>query len=178
MTRNAYINYKRMGIHIISKSMFYSHSDPKFEKTWYTENKWHYLQQIQLYYTYITNLLPNYFTNFNFATNATVHNYSTRGCHQIQNNLVKHDFSRKCIRYSLLILINTTPTIILDKTNSHGIKGFTTYVKQFCIKIYNVLCRLAHFYTCERARTWAIFRVISYLFSTHYSISTIFCFAQ
>ena len=50
---------------------------------------------------------------FNFATNATVHNYSTRGYHQIRNSLVKHDFSCKCIRYSLPILINMTPIIIL-----------------------------------------------------------------
>ena len=132
----------------------YSHSDPIFKKLEILKiDGVHYLQQIKFYYKYLNNLLPNYFTNFNFATNATVHNYSTRLCHQIRNSLVKHDFSCKCIRYSLPILINTTPIIILDKITSHSIKGFTTYIKRSCIKKYTVLCQLANCNTCERART-------------------------
>ena len=71
----------------------------------------------------------------------------------MRNSLVKHDFSRKCIRYSLPILINTTPTIILDKITSHSIKGFTTYIKRSCIQKYTVLCQLANCFTCERAQT-------------------------
>ena len=157
---------------------FYSHSDPIFKKLEIlTIDDIHFLQQIQFYYKYLNHLLPNFFTNFNFATNATVHNYSTRGCHQIRNSLVKHDFSRKCIRYSPPILMNTTPIIILDKITSHSIKGFTTYIKRSCIDKYTVLCQLANCYTCEQARTWVTFRVIAYLFLTHCSISTIFCFA-
>ena len=108
MTRNEYISTK--------KSYFkklYSHSDPIFKNLKILKiHDIHYLQQIQLYYKYISNLLLNYSTNFNFATNATVHRYLTRGFHQIQNSLVKHDFSRECIRYSRMILINTTPKII------------------------------------------------------------------
>ena len=148
---------QKKAIRIISKSKFYSHSDPilkKLEILKIDDIHYHdYLQQIKFYYKYLNNLLPSYFTNFNFATNATVHNYSTRGCHQIRNSLVKHDFSRKCIRYSLPILINTTPIIILDKITSHSIKGFTTYIKRSCIQKYTVLCQLANCCTCERART-------------------------
>ena len=130
------------------------HSNPIFKKLQILEiDDIHYLQQIKFYYKYSNNFLPNYFTNFNFATNVTVHNYSTRGCHQIRKILVKHDFSRKCIRYSLPILINTTPIIILNKITSHSIKGFTTYIKRSCIEKYTILCQLTNCYTCERART-------------------------
>ena len=49
-----------------------------------------------------------------------IQNYYTRVCTDLRNSLVKHEFSRKCIRNKLPIVINKPPLIILNKTITHS----------------------------------------------------------
>ena len=70
-----------------------------------------------------------YLQNFTFQTGLETHNYNTRGCTNLRNSIVKHEFSRKCIRYQLPIVINNTPLIILNKVTTHSMTGFTNTLK-------------------------------------------------
>ena len=90
-----------------------------------------------------------YFQNFTFQTGLETHNYNTRGCTNLRNPIVKHEFSRKCIRYQLPIVINNTPLIILNKATTHSMTGFTEYIKKFCISKYNTVCNINHCYICN-----------------------------
>ena len=70
----------------------------------------------------------------------------------MRNSLVKHEFSRKCIRNQLPIVINNTPLLILNKTITHSITVFTQYINKFCISKYIAVCSVnritAIFVTC------------------------------
>ena len=78
------------------------------------------------------------FSSFTFQTGLKIHNYNTRGCAYLRNSIVKHEFSRTCIRYQLPIVINNTPLIIIDKATTHGITGFTEYIKKVCMNINHI----------------------------------------
>ena len=108
----------------------------------------YYIQQLKCYFKNTNNCLPMYLPNFTFQTGLEFHIYNTRGCTNLRNSIVKHEFSRKCIRYQLPIVINNTPLIILNKAITHSITGFTEYIQQFCISKYNTVCNINHCYIC------------------------------
>ena len=141
---------QKKAIRIIDKSHFFSHTDPIFKKLNVLKiYDLHYVQQLKFYFKYTNNCLPVYFQNFTFQTGLETHNYNTRGCTNLRNSIVKHEFSRKCIRYQLPIVINNTPLIILNKATTHSMTGFTEYIKKFCISKYNTVCNIIHCYICN-----------------------------
>ena len=92
-------NCKKKAIRIIDKSHFFSHTDPIFKKlTVLKIYDLHYVQQLEFYLKYTNNCLPVYFQNCTFQTGLKIHNYNTRGCTNLRNSIVKHEFSRKCIK--------------------------------------------------------------------------------
>ena len=127
---------QKKAIRIIDKSHFFSHTDPIFKKLNVLKiYDLHYVQQLKFYFKYTNNCLPVYFQNFTFQSGLKIHNYNTRGCTNLRNSIVKHQFSRKCIRYQLPIVINNTPLIILNKATTHSMTGFTEYIKIVLVNI-------------------------------------------
>ena len=113
-----------------------------------------------------------YFQNFTFQTVLEIHNYNTRGCTNLRNSIVKHEFSRKFIRYQLPIVINNTPLIILNKAITHSITGFTEYIKKFCVSKYNTVCNKNHCYICNMLNQNCFFVLFNHIVFYSFIISS------
>ena len=129
---------------------FFSHTDPIFKKLNVLKiYDLHYVKQLKFYFKYTNNCLLVYFQNFTFQTGLKIHNYNTGGCTNLRNSIVKHEFSRECIRYQLPIVINNTPLIISNKATTHSMTGSTEYIKKICISKNNTVCNINHCYICN-----------------------------
>ena len=116
---------QKKAIRIIDTNHFFSHTDPIFIYDFIYDL--HYVQQLRFYFKYTNNCLYVFFQNFTFQTGCEINSYNRR-CTNLRNSIVKHEFSRKCIRYQLPIVMNNTPIIILNKAATHNITGFTKYI--------------------------------------------------
>ena len=110
----------------------------------------HKLQQLKFYYRYLKNDLPEYFTCLNYIPHSIHHDYNTRYRHNLCNSLIKHTFAMKCIRYSIPLLINESPPLIIGKFSTHSLTGFSSYTKHYYISKYNVTCIQPNCYICNR----------------------------
>ena len=84
---------QKKAIRIIEKSHFFSHTDPIFKKLNVLKiYDLQYVQQLKFYFKYTNRCLPVYFQNFTFQTGLETHNYNTRGCTNLRNSIVRHEF--------------------------------------------------------------------------------------
>ncbi len=124
-----YSNYKRV-IRIISISKYNAHTEPIFKQLELIKlMDILTLQELKFYYKYKNNGLPYYLQNVPFHYNSLTHQTNT--CTQ-QNILVgrtAHEYAKQCIRYDLPMLVNNTPKEILDKIDTHSLRGFAGYIK-------------------------------------------------
>ena len=107
------------------------------------------LQQFKFYYKLVNKSLPKYFTQISIMLNSEVHDHNTRR-RSIFVNRVSHEFSKSCIRYSLVKLINETPKQITDKVSTHSLQGYTNYIKRYFIEKYSEICLISDCYICNR----------------------------
>ena len=85
-----------------------------------------------------------------FIINADIHPYGTRQSSHLHYGITRTAKARKCIRYSLPILIDNTSQDILDKVGTHSIDGFSFYVKTRTIEDYASICHIGNCYMCKR----------------------------
>ena len=57
--------------------------------------------------------------------------------------------SSKCIRYHLPILIEKTPDLVTNKTETHSPKGFSNYAKRYYLDLYKIECIVENCYVCK-----------------------------
>ncbi len=57
---------------------------------------------------------------------------------------------KKCLKYNLPHSINATPAIVVEKIQTHSLRGFTTYAKQFLIQKYTDTCTIQNCYSCNQ----------------------------
>ena len=71
-----------------------------------------------------------------------VHSQDARDNNKINTYKVKHAFAQKCLRHSLLLLLNNLPEIVKEKLISHSTQGFAKYLLQS----YRVACTIQDCY--------------------------------
>ena len=86
--------------------------------------------------------LPNYFRHFISTTGFDVHTHNTRHRHKIRTVKIKHEFRKKCLRFSIVNTFNLSPRFILDKIYAHSFAGFCQYVKRYYIDTYDSTCNI------------------------------------
>ena len=85
-----------------------------------------------------------------FTTNNQINHQSTKISSQFHLPRVKHTFAKNCIRYSLSILLNSTPACIKEQLYIHSLNGFTYYNKNHTIEIFSSTCMIfVNCYICE-----------------------------
>ena len=94
--------------------------------------------------------LPNYFYHFVSATGFDVHTHNTRHRHNIRTPKIKHEFRKKCLRFSILNTFNLSPSIILDKIYTHSFAGFCQYVKKYYLAKYDSTCIIHSCFVCQK----------------------------
>ena len=85
-----------------------------------------------------------------FITIADAHEYYTRQQGNIRQPFAKHEYAKRCIRFDLPRIINNTPTIILDKVDTHNLNGFSWYIKKYFLNNYQDTCNIRNCYICSR----------------------------
>ncbi len=86
------------------------------------------LQELKFYYKYKNNRLPYYFQSLPFHYNLETHQHNTHIEQNIQVGRTVHEYAKKCIQYDLPVLVNSSPKEILDKIDTHSLRGFAGYI--------------------------------------------------
>ena len=112
-------NYKRIFklqkrvMRIITCSKYNAHSEPLFKQLKLLMlDDIRKLQELKLYYKLVHRQLPSY---FNCTTINAVHQHNTRPSGNLYSDRVKHEFSKRCIRFSVIDTVNKTNTYIHNK---------------------------------------------------------------
>ena len=142
---------QKKAIRVISLSKYNAHTEPIFKQLKLLKIcdilK---LQTLKLYYKFKHDQLPLYLLDMPFFPNQNVHNYNTRNRNQVHHGRPQHTFAAKSLRYNLPILVNNTIPAIIDKINTHSLFGFSRYIKQHYLSIYEDECHLRQCYICNR----------------------------
>ena len=147
---NRIYKLQKASVRSISNSKYNAHTDPLFKqlKLLKVEDIFT-IQQYKFYHKYMSNNLPIYF-NFSFFTPYTRgHCYNTRTQLDLQIPKIKHEFMKKCIRYSIPCVINKAPVQIKSKLSTHSLKGFAWYLKTIYIEAYQLSCNVPNCYICN-----------------------------
>ena len=144
------IQIQKNAVRNIANAKYMSHTSPIFKKLNTLKiNDIHLLQQLKLYYKLIHNKLPEYFYSFSTMRNYEIHNHYTRNRNRMVTVRTKHEFAKRCIRYSISQVINNIPISIQTKLHTHSLKGFSSYTKVYMIDNYESICYLANCYICQ-----------------------------
>ena len=95
----------------------------------------------------------HFFTSFDLSTQGAHHSHFTRQRNQIRPNSTRTRYADNTLRNYLPDLINNTPPNILQKMTTHSIHGFSSNIKKFYLKSYEVECSIPNCYVCNR---WCI----------------------
>jgi hypothetical protein len=148
---NRITKLQKKAIRIISISKYNAHTEPIFKALKLLKvNDILRVQQLKFYYKFKNNKLPHNLQLFPINHNTDFHNYTTRAQHHIHPVRTRHEYAKKCIRYHLPKVINDTPAIILDKIDTHSLKGFANYIKFSILQSYQQTCLIVNCYICNR----------------------------
>ncbi len=63
--------------------------------------------------------------------NTDIHYHARCTQHIIHPNRTRHEYCKMCLHYDLPMVINGTPASMLDKINTHCLKGYANYITFF-----------------------------------------------
>ena len=129
----------------------FSHTNPLFKKLKIL--KIHdilHLNQLKFYNKLLNNQLPEYLDSFNMPRNCTYHNYNTRHCQNLRPFRPKREFCKKCLRYNLPQIFNTTSTNIINNFFTHSFDIFCRYIKLSLLENYTNIFIVENCYVCHR----------------------------
>ena len=138
-------------IRIITCSKYNSHTEPLFRSLEILKLADLFkINVLKLYFKLKHQSLPSYFRSFDLSTHADIHNYNTRYNTLIPMRVTRTHTALKCIKNYLSIVVNSTPSLILDKIYTHSFKGFMNYAKCMTIRNYSYDCDIVNCYICSR----------------------------
>ena len=141
---------QKKAVRLISLGKFNSHTDPFFKKLHLLKIKdIHKLQELKFYYKLKNNQLPSYFYTMSSNASSNIHPYPTRHKHKLLLPKANHEFSKKCVRYSVIHTALESPNYITDKIKTHSLHGFSTYLKKQIIDQYEITCNINNCYVCQ-----------------------------
>ena len=108
------------------------------------------MQELKFYYKFRNRQLPHYLQDLPIQYNSETHQHHTRIQDNIHVGRTTHEYAKRCIRYDLPMVINKTPREILSKIDTHSLRGFAGYIKQYYMNSYQVNCTIPHCYICAK----------------------------
>ncbi len=78
------------------------------------------------------------------------HNYATRTLHNIHHAKTQHEYAKKCMRFNIPKVINSSANDISNKITTHSLQGFSGYIKQYILNSYEENRHIPHCYICNR----------------------------
>ncbi len=144
-------NSGKKALRIITLSGYSAHSEPLFKQLNMLKIAHQFrLQELQFYFKYSHKNMPPYLLDWELISNVNTHLHDTLTSSKIHTLRNKHEFAKKCLKYNLRHHIKATPAIVVEKIQTHSLRGFTTYAKQFLIQKYTDTCTIQNCYSCSQ----------------------------
>ena len=142
-------NLQKRVMRIITCSLYIAHTSPLFiELGLLNINDIYKVQQLKFYYKLQNSQLLFYFNNMKYPTNYQQHGVNTRGGNKLYMPRVNNEFARKCIRFRVVQTVNSMPSSITNRIQTHSLNGFTIYAKTYFIGNYEPMCNIPNCYVC------------------------------
>ena len=137
-------------IRIISNSKYNAHTEPimKYMGILKLEDLFK-LNMCKWYYRYIHKELPAYFLDYTIRPQSEIHDHDTRYNDHIARPVTRIKTAQHSLRNHISVIINFTPSIILDKIETHSYKGFAMYTKKKILSDYSSECTIENCYICS-----------------------------
>ena len=140
---------QKRAIRLITGSKHNSHTEPLFKKLKLLKlDDIFDVSVLKFYYKLCKNTLPHYLQNM-FEVSEPQHSYDTRHKGTAKPIPLKVSCD-KCIRYYMPSLLQKTPTLVTEKTETHSPKGFSNYAKSHFLHTYRNDCSITNCYICNR----------------------------
>ena len=120
---------QKKAMRIICSSGYLSHSEPLLIKL----NVLKIDGMFNFCYDLMNKNLPAYFNNMSSLLQTITDHHNIRQRKKYSLPLVKHVFSRKCMRFCIPDILNKTSNMITDTIKTQSREGFTAYIKLFLI---------------------------------------------
>ena len=139
---------QKRAVRLITGSKYNAHTEPIFKQTGLLKLEDIFNHTVlKFYYKFKKNKLPHYLQNM-FHESEPPHSYNTRNRSAIRPVPTRIS-SSKCIRYHMPTLIEKTPVLIVEKTETHSTKGFSNYAKKYFLDLYKIECTVNNCYICN-----------------------------
>ena len=140
---------QKKAVRIICKSHYNSHTDPLFKSLKLLKVKDIFtISSLKFYYNYVHKNLPTYFHNM-FITTNQVHNYATRGAHNIHIPRTRRHKTTKSLRYNIPLIVNDIPLNITSRIQSFSFPTIKQHAKNYLLNNYKLNCTRIHCYSCR-----------------------------
>ena len=144
------LKLQKKTVRIITRNKYNAHTEPLFRSQGMLKiDDIYKLNILKFYFLYKKSQLPSYFLLLPFHPRTTVHRYETRQNYELCVSKTKRKFAEFCIRHQIPKIINSSPSNIVDKINTHSIQGFCNYIKKCYIDSYQTTCLLNNCYVCN-----------------------------
>ena len=140
---------QKKAIRVVNKSKFNAHTEPLFKKFNILKLKDDQkLQELNFYYKFVNNRLPQYFQTGYIVNNHDYHTYSTRMGQQLSIPQFRHEGFRRTLRYCIVNTVNSASPCIINKISTHSFRGYSNYCKTKFLSIYSNQCLIPNCYIC------------------------------
>ena len=136
---------QKKAIRIISLSKYNAHTEPLFKSLNLLKiSDILKMQELKYYYKYKHDSLPVYLQKIPFTLNRDIHQHATRSQNKIHSTKTNHEYAKFCVRNNIPKTVNNTPSIKIDKIETHSLQGFAGYNKS-----YNEIPQIENCYICS-----------------------------
>ena len=148
-----YWKFRKKAVRSITLSKYNAHTEPIFKKLKSLKIKDIFKCQTPTFCDKLIKYngnLPVYFSHDDwYSPISNIHWYNTRRQNKLFTYRTNHQFVTRCLRYEVVTTFNNTPLSILDKINTHSIKGFSLYLKTHLLSLYDAFCNITNCYVCR-----------------------------
>ena len=117
--------HQKRALRAVTSSRYNAHTGPLFINMKLLKVKdIHKLNQLKFLYKSFHRELPEYFNTMLTRKPIDMHDRSTRNRNTFLIERMYHSFAEKCIRNSILHIVNGVPPAIKDKVSTHSFHGF------------------------------------------------------
>ena len=129
------VTLQKKAVRAVMCARYNAHTEPIFKELKILKVEDIFIARcLKFYYWYKNNELPIYFQNM-FEIPIAEHPYNTREGNRARPNQTRTIGASKCLRYFVPNSIMSYENLVLDKIFTHSPDGFSTYAKNFNIKL-------------------------------------------
>ena len=145
---------QKKAIRCITCSNFSAHIEPLFKQLKLLKVKDIFTQmKLKFFHKFVHGELPEKLLSLPFKPNRQTHDHNTRQSTNLFINRVNTTFAQNSLLYAIPLLINSTPSLIMDKIHTHSLQGFSKFIKNHLLEKYQTMCSIPNCFICQRART-------------------------